>query len=51
MPLKEAVKTFEKQYVAAVLESVNYNRTRAAEILGVHRNTLAAKMNELSLKL
>jgi two-component system response regulator AtoC len=51
MPLKEAVKTFEKQYVAAVLESVNYNRTRAAEILGVHRNTLATKMNELSLKL
>ena len=51
MPLKDAVKSFEKQYVAAVLESVNYNRTRAAEILGVHRNTLTTKINELSLKL
>jgi DNA-binding NtrC family response regulator len=51
MPLKEAIKTFEKQYVGAVLESVNWNRTRAAEILGVHRNTLAAKLNELDLKI
>jgi len=51
MPLKEAVKAFEKQYVGAVLEGVNWNRTRAAEILGVHRNTLAAKLNELGLKM
>ena len=51
MPLKKAVKTFQKQYVGAVLESVNWNRTRAAEILGVHRNTLAAKLNELGLKI
>jgi two-component system response regulator AtoC len=51
MPLKEAIKTFEKQYVATVLESVNYNRTKAAEILGVHRNTLSTKLNGLGLKL
>ena len=51
MPLKEAIKTFEKQYVGAVLESVNWNRTRAAEILDVHRNTLAAKLDELGLKI
>ena len=51
MPLKKAVKTFQKQYVGAVLESVNWNKTRAAEILGVHRNTLAAKLNELGLKI
>ncbi len=51
MSLKKAVKTFQKQYVGAVLESVNWNRTRAAEILGVHRNTLAAKLNELGLKI
>ena len=51
MPLKEAVKTFEKQYVGAVLESVNWNRTKASEILGIHRNTLLAKINELDMKL
>jgi transcriptional regulator with PAS, ATPase and Fis domain len=51
MPLKKAIKTFEKQYVGAVLESVNWNRTRAAEILDVHRNTLAAKLDELGLKI
>ncbi len=51
MPLNEAIKTFEKQYVGAVLESVNWDRTRAMEILGVHRNTLLAKINELGLKM
>lgn len=51
MPLKAAVKTFEKQYVGAVLESVNWNRTRAAKILGIHRNTLLAKINELDMKI
>jgi len=47
LPLKEAIKTFEKQYVNAVLERANWNRTKAAEILGVHRNTLLSKLNYL----
>jgi len=51
MPLKAAVKTFEKQYVGAVLESVNWSRTKASEILGIHRNTLLAKINELGMKI
>jgi DNA-binding NtrC family response regulator len=51
LPLKEAIKAFEKQYVGAALESVNGNRTRAAELLGIHRNTLAAKLNNLDLDL
>ncbi len=51
MPLNEAIKTFEKQYVGAVLESVSWDRTRAMEILGIHRNTLLAKINELGLKI
>lgn len=51
MPLNEAIKTFEKQYVGAILESVNWDRTRAMEILGIHRNTLLSKMNELGLKI
>ena len=51
MPLKEAIKIFEKQYVGAVLESVNWSRAKASEILGIHRNTLLAKINELGMKI
>lgn len=50
MPLKEAVNKFEKQYIEAVLQTVNGNRKKAAEILGVHRNTVLAKINELGIK-
>ncbi len=50
LTLKEAVKTFEKQYIAQTLEHVNGNRKNAAERLGIHRNTLLSKTNELGLK-
>ena len=50
MLLKEAVQAFEKQYIGEVLEVVDRNRRRAAEMLGIHRNTLLAKINELGLK-
>lgn len=43
--LKDAVNVFEKKYIAGVLESVEGNRQKAAELLGIHRNTLLAKMN------
>jgi DNA-binding NtrC family response regulator len=49
MILKEAVREFEKQYISKVLESVNGSRNKAAELLGVHRNTLLAKTSELNL--
>ena len=49
MMLKEAVNAFEKQYVYDVLTSVNGNRKRASEILGIHRNTLLSKINEFGL--
>jgi DNA-binding NtrC family response regulator len=44
LPLKEAVNLFEQQYINDVLESVDGNKSKAAMILGVHRNTLLAKM-------
>lgn len=50
MPLKKAVQTFEKQYIAETLKTVGGNRKRAAEMLGIHRNTLLAKINEQGLK-
>jgi DNA-binding NtrC family response regulator len=43
MMLKEAVDAFEQQYIQEVLDSVDGNRKKAAEILGIHRNTLLAK--------
>jgi DNA-binding NtrC family response regulator len=43
MILKEAVDAFEQQYIQEVLDSVDGNRKKAAEILGIHRNTLLAK--------
>ena len=46
MTLKEAVNTFERQYIADVLETVGGNKSKAAEKLGIHRNTLLSKTNE-----
>jgi transcriptional regulator with PAS, ATPase and Fis domain len=42
--LKDAVDAFEQQYIGEVLEGVDGNRTQAALILGVHRNTLLSKL-------
>jgi DNA-binding NtrC family response regulator len=44
MPLREACDKFERQYVLRVLESVGWNVSRAARLLGVHRNTVLAKL-------
>ena len=48
--LKEAVSAFERQYIHDVLQKVDGNRTKAAEILGIHRNTLLSKTTDLGLK-
>ncbi|MES0445647.1 MAG: sigma-54 dependent transcriptional regulator [Desulfobacterales bacterium] len=46
MTLKEAVSAFEKKLIFEILESVEGNRKKAAERLGIHRNTLIAKMGK-----
>ena len=46
MTLKEAVSAFEKKLIFEILESVDGNRKKAAERLGIHRNTLIAKMGK-----
>lgn len=48
--LKEANKDFEKQYIEAVLERANGNKIKAAQILGIHRNTLFNKIKNSGLK-
>jgi Fis family transcriptional regulator, factor for inversion stimulation protein len=45
----EAVGEFEKRFIKRVLERTNGNQCRAAELLGIHRNTLSRKMTEYKL--
>jgi Fis family transcriptional regulator len=45
----EAVGEFEKRFIKRVLERTNGNQSRAAEMLGIHRNTLSRKMTEYKL--
>jgi len=44
LPLREACDQFERQYVLRVLERVRWNVSRGARVLGVHRNTILAKL-------
>jgi DNA-binding NtrC family response regulator len=50
MKLKAAVKAFEKKYISEVLEGSKGSRKKAAEALGIHRNTLLMKMNDLDIQ-
>ena len=50
MPLKVACHQFEKQFIKNVLDKAEGNQSRAAQMLGIHRNTLILKMRTLGLK-
>ena len=45
----EAVGEFEKRFIKRVLDRANGNQSRAAEQLGIHRNTLGRKMGQYKL--
>ncbi len=47
--LEEAVTEFEKKFIRRVLEHANGNLSRAAKVLGIHRNTLSRKVDEYKL--
>lgn len=49
IPLEDAVTEFEKKFIKRVLEHQNGNQSRAARILGIHRNTLSRKVDEYKL--
>ena len=49
LPLSEALDQFERQVVARVLERVRWSQSEAAEILGLHRNTLLRKIAKWGL--
>ncbi len=42
----EAVSQFEKLFILRALEKSDGNLSRAAETMGVHRNTLSKKLRE-----
>lgn len=46
---EDAVTEFEKRFIRKVLEKSNGNQSRAAQTLGIHRNTLSRKIEELAL--
>src|SRR5262249_46702234 len=50
LPLKEARDQFEKQLILQVLERVQWNRTHAARLLGMHRNSLKAKLEAWGIR-
>jgi DNA-binding protein Fis len=42
---EEAINEFEKRFIKRVLDSSNGNQSRAARLLGIHRNTLSRKID------
>jgi two-component system response regulator AtoC len=49
LTLREARSHFERQYILNILEKVQWNQTEAARVLGLHRNTLAWKLQRLRI--
>jgi DNA-binding NtrC family response regulator len=45
----EARGEFEKRFIKRVLDRAEGNQSRAAQVLGIHRNTLSRKMDEYKL--
>ena len=46
----EAQREFEKKFIMQVLLKADGNLGKAADLLGIHRNTLARKMQEYRLR-
>jgi DNA-binding NtrC family response regulator len=46
----DARKEFERRFITRALAKSNGNLGRAADLLGVHRNTLSRKITEYRLK-
>lgn len=50
LPIKEAIKEFEKIYIETTAKKCNGNKTKMAQVLGVHRNTLHNLCKTLKIK-
>jgi DNA-binding NtrC family response regulator len=47
---EDAQREFEKKFIAQVLTKADGNLCKAADLLGIHRNTLSRKMTEYRLR-
>jgi DNA-binding NtrC family response regulator len=47
--LEEAAGEFEKKFIQSALKKTDGNQSKAAEILGLHRNTLSRKISQHKL--
>ena len=45
----DAVGEFEKRFIKKILEKNNGNQSKAAQALGIHRNTLSRRIESLGL--
>lgn len=48
---EDAQREFEKRFLAQTIAKCNGNLSKAADTLGVHRNTLSRKITALKIKL
>lgn len=48
--LKAARDEFEKQFIMRILEKAGWNQTKAAQVLGIHRNALIYKINQFGIR-
>ena len=46
----DAHREFEKRFITHVLSKADGNLCKAADLLGIHRNTLSRKLTEYRLK-
>jgi DNA-binding NtrC family response regulator len=49
VPYEDALIEFEKRFIKKMMERNNNNRSKAAQALGIHRNTLSRKIDEYRL--
>jgi DNA-binding protein Fis len=47
---EDAAREFEKRFISHVLTKADGNLCKAADLLGIHRNTLSRKLTEYRLK-
>ena len=47
---EDAVREFEKRFITQALQKMDGNLGKAADLLGMHRNTLSRKVTEYRLR-
>jgi DNA-binding NtrC family response regulator len=46
----DAQREFDRRFILEVMDRTEWNLSKAADTLGVHRNTLSRKIKELKIK-